>query len=76
MAKKRRMVILAEGKFSPLGSKTANGAIVYLRDEVLGVIDSTQAGKTAQDVLGYGGDIPVFKSASHRLAEHCREAGT
>jgi uncharacterized NAD-dependent epimerase/dehydratase family protein len=60
MARKRRMVILAEGNFSPLRSKTANGAIVYLRDEVVGIIDSTKAGKTAQDVLGYGRDIPVF----------------
>lgn len=62
MGRKRRMVILAEGDFSPLRSKTANGAIVYLRDEVIGVIDRTNAGKTAQDVLGYGGNIPVFKT--------------
>lgn len=67
MARKRRMVILAEGKFSPLESKTANGAIVYLRDEVIGVIDSTQTGKTAQDILGYGGDIPVFKTIDESL---------
>lgn len=57
---KRRIVILAEGKFSPLESKTANQAIRYIPDEVIGVIDSTQAGKTAQDVLGFGGRIPVF----------------
>jgi uncharacterized NAD-dependent epimerase/dehydratase family protein len=58
----RRILILAEGKFSPLKSKTANGAIVYLRDEVVAVIDSTKAGLTAQEVLGYGGDLPVVKS--------------
>lgn len=63
----RRMIILAEGKFSPLHSKTANGAIVYLHDEVLAVIDSTQAGKTAQDVLGYGGAIPVVKNVEEGL---------
>ncbi len=63
----RRMIILAEGKFSPLHSKTANGAIVYLRNEVLAVIDSTQAGKTAQDVLGYGGAIPVVKNVEEAL---------
>ncbi len=56
------MLILAEGKFSPMMSKTANGAIAYLRDEVAAVVDSTQAGKTAQQVLGYGGDIPVVRS--------------
>lgn len=55
------MVILAEGLFSSLKSKTANGAIRYLPEQVVGVIDSTKAGKTAQDVLGFGGSIPVFR---------------
>ncbi len=56
----RRIVILAEGKFSPLESKTANQAIRYLTGEVIGVIDSRQAGRTAEQVLGFGGNIPVF----------------
>jgi uncharacterized NAD-dependent epimerase/dehydratase family protein len=57
----RRLLVLAEGKFSPLRSKTANGAISYLPNEVVAVIDSTKAGKTAHDVLGYGGGIPVVR---------------
>jgi uncharacterized NAD-dependent epimerase/dehydratase family protein len=63
----RRILILAEGKFSPLRSKTANGAIIYLRDEVVAVIDSTKAGMTAQQVLGYGGDIPVVRDLAEGL---------
>ena len=55
----RRIVILAEGKFSPLESKTANQAIRYLPDEVVAVIDSHQAGRTSEQVLGFGGSIPV-----------------
>jgi uncharacterized NAD-dependent epimerase/dehydratase family protein len=55
----RKMLALAEGRFSPLRSKTANGAIIYLPDQVVAVIDSTKAGKTAQEVLGYGGSIPI-----------------
>lgn len=65
--KNRRILILAEGKFSPLKSKTANGAIAYLRDEVVAIIDSTKAGLTAQEVLGYGGDLPVVKSLEEGL---------
>lgn len=65
---KRRLLILAEGKFSPLRSKTANGAIVYMRDEVVAVVDSTKVGKTAQDVLGYGGAIPVVRDIKAGLA--------
>jgi len=59
MKQRRRIIVLAEGKFGPLESKTANQAIRYIPDEVVGVIDSLQAGRSAQDVLGFGGDIPV-----------------
>ena len=63
----RRILALAEGRFSPLKSKTANGAIAYLPGEVVGVIDSTKAGLTAQQVLGYGGPIPVVGSLNEGL---------
>jgi uncharacterized NAD-dependent epimerase/dehydratase family protein len=63
----RRILALAEGRFSPLKSKTANGAIAYLQGEVIGVVDSTKAGMTAQQVLGYGGDIPVLKNLEEGL---------
>ncbi|MBW7888091.1 MAG: DUF1611 domain-containing protein [Bacteroidetes bacterium] len=58
----RRILALAEGRFSPLRSKTANGAISYLPNEVVAVIDSTKIGTTAQEILGYGGAIPVVGS--------------
>lgn len=66
----RRIVILAEGKFSPLESKTANQAIRYIPDEVAGVIDSRQAGRTAQQVLGFGGTIPVFSDLRTSLKKN------
>lgn len=66
----RRLLILAEGKFSPLRSKTANGAIVYLPDEVVAVIDSTKTGMTARQVLGYGGDIPVVRDIAEGMKFH------
>jgi uncharacterized NAD-dependent epimerase/dehydratase family protein len=62
------MVILAESRFGPLSSKTANGAIAYLPDQVVAVIDSTKAGTTAQEILGYGGGIPVVRSLEDGLA--------
>ena len=63
----RRILILAEERFSPLRSKTANGAIAYLPNEVVAVIDSTRAGSTAQQVLGYGGAIPVVRDLAEGL---------
>ncbi|HET6764671.1 MAG TPA: DUF1611 domain-containing protein [Longimicrobiaceae bacterium] len=57
-----RYLVLAEGHFGPETSKTANSAIRYLRDRVLAVVDSRHAGRTVQDVLGFGGDLPVLAS--------------
>lgn len=70
MGNRRSIVILAEGKFSPLQSKTANQAIRYIPEEVVGVIDSTQAGMTAQDVLGFGGAIPVLPDLRSSLSRN------
>lgn len=64
---KRKIAALAEGKFGPLDSKTANQAIRYIPGEVVAVIDSRKAGTTAQQVLGFGGDIPVVANLHHAL---------
>jgi len=66
----RRIVILAEGKFSPLESKTCNQAIRYIPNEVVGVIDSRNAGKTANDILGFGNNIPIFSSLRHSFSQN------
>ena len=63
-----RFLILADGDFGPMTSKTANSVIRYLQNGVVGVIDRSQAGKTAQDVLGFGGSIPVVDSMKAGLA--------
>jgi len=67
MARDLRYLILAEGQFGPMTSKTANGCIRYSPERVLGVLDTRNAGKTAQDVLGFGGDIPVFATLEDGL---------
>ena len=64
---KRRIVILADKKFGPLTSKMANSAIRYLNDQVIAVIDTMNAGKTVEDILGFGGDIPVYSTLDESL---------
>jgi uncharacterized NAD-dependent epimerase/dehydratase family protein len=54
-----RFLIIADGEFGPLTSKTANSCIRYFPERIVAVLDRRQAGKTAQDVLGFGGRIPV-----------------
>jgi uncharacterized NAD-dependent epimerase/dehydratase family protein len=60
--KKNRLVILAEGAFGVLGSKTAACVIRHRPDEVVAVIDSTKAGMTSEEAIGLGGSIPVVSS--------------
>ncbi|HEX2201963.1 MAG TPA: DUF1611 domain-containing protein [Longimicrobium sp.] len=62
-----RYLVLAEGLFGPQTSKTANSAVRYLPDRVLAVIDSRSAGKTVEEVLGFGGGIPVLGSVDEGL---------
>ncbi|HJR17216.1 MAG TPA: DUF1611 domain-containing protein, partial [Gemmatimonadales bacterium] len=62
-----RFLILADGEFGPMTSKTANSVIRYLPERTVGVIDRRHAGKTAQDILGFGGAIPVVGSMREGL---------
>ena len=63
-----RFLIVADGDFAPMTSKTANSVIRYLPDHTVGVLDRQQAGKTVQDVLGFGGAIPIVGSMQAGLA--------
>jgi len=56
---KHRFLIVADGQFGPLTSKTANSCIRYFPERIVAVLDRVEAGKTVQDVLGFGGNIPV-----------------
>jgi len=49
-------------------SKTANSVIRYRAENTVGVVDRDHAGKTAQDVLGFGQGIPVVASMREGLA--------
>ena len=57
-----RYLIFSEGQFGTPASKTGNSVIRYAGAHVAAVLDSKLAGKTVQDVLGYGGNIPVVAS--------------
>src|SRR5207245_3019897 len=63
-----RFLIIADGQFGPLTSKTANSCIRYFPDRIVAVFDRTEAGKTVQHVLGFGGGIPVVGDFARGLA--------
>jgi len=63
-----RHLIVADGDFGPMTSKTANSVIRYQPDRVVAVLDRVHAGQTVQDVLGFGGSIPVVATMQAGLA--------
>ena len=63
-----RHVILAEGLFDLEWSKTAACIIRYQPGRVVAVLDSTQAGRDAAAVIGYGAGIPVLADLEEALA--------
>jgi uncharacterized NAD-dependent epimerase/dehydratase family protein len=64
---RRRLLILTEGQFGEHHAKTAYGVIRYGRDDVVAVLDSTQAGRNVQEFLP-GHDIPIVASLADALA--------
>jgi uncharacterized NAD-dependent epimerase/dehydratase family protein len=55
----RRIVILTDGHTNPITAKTASCVVRYKPDEVVALLDTTQPGRTSQELLGVGGAIPV-----------------
>jgi uncharacterized NAD-dependent epimerase/dehydratase family protein len=62
----RRLVILAEGNFGFHHGKTAVGVIRYGPDDVVAVIDSTQAGGNVSSILP-DRDIPIVASLAEAM---------
>src|SRR3954466_13453020 len=63
----RRLAILAEGEFQPHNGKTAYGVIRYARDDVVALLDSTNAGRDTGDFLA-GSHVPILASLDEALA--------
>lgn len=63
----KRFLIIADRDFYPMTSKTANSVIRFMPERVVGVLDTVAAGGTVQDVLGFGGDIPVVATIEEGL---------
>lgn len=60
MSTNRRLVILTEGMSNDHQGKTAVSVIRYNTNEVIAVLDSTEEGKTSQELFQCGGNIPVI----------------
>lgn len=58
----RKLVVLTQGFARTLKAKTATCLLRYRPEQVVAILDSVEAGQTAQDLFGVGGGIPVVGS--------------
>jgi len=52
-------LLLADGQLGTVGAKTAACFVRYRGEDAAVVLDATHAGQTVEDILGYGGSIPI-----------------
>ena len=64
MDQQRRLVVLTEAMSNDHQGKTAVSIIRYNPAEVVAILDSTNAGKTSQDLFNVGGAIPIITNLS------------
>jgi uncharacterized NAD-dependent epimerase/dehydratase family protein len=64
---RRPFAVFAPDCFGLFSSKIAASVIRYRGPDCVAVIDSAQAGRTVQEVLGYGGPIPIVASMQAAL---------
>jgi uncharacterized NAD-dependent epimerase/dehydratase family protein len=57
----RRIIILTQGHTEPHAGKTAASVIRYRGQDVVALLDATQAGKTSGELLG-AGNVPIVAS--------------
>ncbi len=58
------MVLLTEGASTPFLAKTAISLLRYRGNDVVAVLDSDNAGQTAQQLFDTGGSVPVISQLS------------
>lgn len=63
----RRLAILADGHLDFHFGKTAMGVLRYRPDDVVAVIERGLAGKTTQEAIGVGRDVPIVEDLQRAL---------
>ncbi len=67
--KGRKALLLANHLFSPMWAKTAVCFLMYRAEDAVAVLDADQTGQTADDVLGFGGHVPVVSTVEAGIRE-------
>lgn len=64
----RCVALLAPGEFSTFGAKTAVCYLRYRGNDVVCVVDPVQSGRTVEEIIGFGGNVPIVASVEDALS--------
>lgn len=64
----QRLLVLAEGQLGVFSSKTTTSLLRYRADDCVAVLDSENAGKTTDTVLGVHARVPIVATLSEGLS--------
>src|SRR4051812_1344257 len=69
MPRKRRMMILTEGRLGIFMAKTSTCLVRYCPDEVCCILDShaAQSGKPLNEFIGVGAGVPIVRNVKEAL---------
>lgn len=65
---KQKLIIYSPGEFGGKKGKTGDGVLKFSPKRVVAVVDPANAGKTVQEMLGYGGPVPIVATVKEALA--------
>src|SRR5688572_4952408 len=64
----QRLLVLAEGQLGVFSSKTTTSLLRYRGEDCVAVLDSENAGKTTDTVLGVPARVPILATLTEGLA--------
>lgn len=63
----KRLILYATDLFGTTNAKTAEGVVRFGTSPIVAVVDRKQVGKTVQDVIGVGGDVPIVATVKEAI---------
>lgn len=64
----RRLMLLCEGSLDSNTAKTAVGLLAWCPQDVVAIVDSTQAGGDPEALIGFGRGVPIVASVGEAVA--------
>lgn len=66
----QKLIIYSPNEFGGKKGKTGDGVLKFSPERVVSVVDPSSAGKTVQEMLGYGGPVPIVATLKEAITHN------